>query len=78
MSFTQILELVEFIAKGHPEDERPAFIASFKDDLKVEEGKTLSDEDDSRRKATLLRLLNKINQLGEGSDKGAGESNTRR
>jgi translation initiation factor 3 subunit M len=54
-----------------PEDDRPVYIASFRDDLKTEESQTPLDEDENRQKAVLVKLLGEITQLGEGSDKGS-------
>jgi translation initiation factor 3 subunit M len=70
VSVIQILELVEFIARSLPEDDRPAYIASFKDVLKTEENQIPLEEDENRRRAILARLLGEIKQLGEGNDKG--------
>ncbi|KAF9450675.1 hypothetical protein P691DRAFT_700875 [Macrolepiota fuliginosa MF-IS2] len=65
----QILELVEFTARSRPEDDRAAFISQFKDNLNSEEGKTPLDQDEPRRRAIFLKLLEEIKQLGEGNDK---------
>ncbi|EKM79917.1 hypothetical protein AGABI1DRAFT_99540 [Agaricus bisporus var. burnettii JB137-S8] len=65
----QILELVEFIARSLPEDDRPAYITSFKDDLKTEESQTPLEEDEDRKRAMLVRVLDEIKLLGEGNDK---------
>ncbi|KAF5363986.1 hypothetical protein D9756_000250 [Leucocoprinus leucothites] len=65
----QILELVEFVARSRPEDERAPFIASFQDDLKTAEGQTPFEEDEARRRTVFLKLLGEIKQLGEGGDK---------
>jgi len=66
----QILELVVFIARSHPEDERTPFIASFQDDFKTEEGKTPLEEDQVQQRAILSKLVGEIKQFGEGNDKG--------
>lgn len=66
----QILELVVFIARSHPEDERTPFIASFQDDFKTEEGKAPLEEDQVQQRAMLYKLVGEIKQFGEGSDKG--------
>ncbi|KXN92352.1 Eukaryotic translation initiation factor 3 subunit M [Leucoagaricus sp. SymC.cos] len=65
----QILELVEFVARSRPEDERGTYIASFKGDLKIEEDQKPLEEDTSRKRAVFVKLLGEIKQLGEGNDK---------
>lgn len=62
---------MEFIARSLPEDDRPAYITSFKDDLKTEESQTPLEEDENRKRAMLVRVLDEIKLLGEGNDKGA-------
>ena len=66
----QILELVVFITRSHPEDERTPFIASFQDDFKTEEGKTPLEEDQVQQRAIFSKLVGETKQFGEGSDKG--------
>ncbi|KAF5333713.1 hypothetical protein D9611_002702 [Ephemerocybe angulata] len=58
----QILELLNYVARSRPEEERASFIAPFQESLK-------SVEDDSSKKAVLKSVLKEVNGLGEGSEK---------
>ncbi|TEB30049.1 hypothetical protein FA13DRAFT_1764563 [Coprinellus micaceus] len=58
----QILELVTYVARTRPEEERAAFIAPFQESLKTVES------DDAKR-AALQCVLKEVNGLGDGSEK---------
>ncbi|KAJ2917498.1 hypothetical protein MD484_g2913, partial [Candolleomyces efflorescens] len=64
----QILELVTYVARSRPEEERAAFIAPFQDAVKTEEGKKPIEEDEERRKSVLKSVLQQVNGLGDGSE----------
>ncbi|KAJ2930574.1 hypothetical protein H1R20_g6515, partial [Candolleomyces eurysporus] len=65
----QILELANYVARSHPEEERAAFIAPFQDALKVEEGQKPIEEDQEKRKSVFKSVLQQVNGLGDGSEK---------
>ena len=66
----QILELVSYIVRNRPEDERNSFVGPFQNALKSGEGKKPIEEDESRRKLIISKVLADVKGLGEGSDKG--------
>ena len=71
ISFPKILELVGYLARSVPEEERAAFVAQFQDAVKSEEGKPPIEEDVERRKAAVKSVAKEVKGLGDGSEKGA-------
>jgi translation initiation factor 3 subunit M len=73
----QIEELVDYLARGYPEEEREIFIASFRDVLKTkklegdnEEPVELSEEEISRRRNVVSMVITNVKGFGDGSEKG--------
>ncbi|PPQ68277.1 hypothetical protein CVT26_006193 [Gymnopilus dilepis] len=65
----QIQELLTYLARNRPEEERAAFISPFQNALRSEEGKKPLDQDEPRRKLIISKLLEEVKGLGEGTDK---------
>ncbi|KDR84042.1 hypothetical protein GALMADRAFT_236648 [Galerina marginata CBS 339.88] len=65
----QILELLSYITRNRSDEERGAFVAPFQNALKSGEGKKPIEEDVTRRKLILSKLLVEVRGLGDGSDK---------
>ncbi|PPQ92379.1 hypothetical protein CVT25_008729 [Psilocybe cyanescens] len=65
----QILELLSYIARNRTDEDRATFVAPFQNALKSGEGKKPIEEDETRRKLILSKLLVEIRGLGDGSDK---------
>ncbi|PCH40893.1 PCI-domain-containing protein [Wolfiporia cocos MD-104 SS10] len=65
----QIRELVDYIARSRPEEERPAFVQPFVDVLETTESQGPIEEDEARRKKVLTMVLGEVKGLGDGSDK---------
>jgi translation initiation factor 3 subunit M len=56
--------LLTYVARSRPEEERAAFIAPLQESVK-------NVETDEQKKAALQVVLNQVNGLGDGSEKGA-------
>ena len=67
----QILELVTYLARSLPEDQRQAFVQPFRDALATAEGQTPLEQDEERRRGAVRRVLEAVKDLGDGSDRGA-------
>lgn len=63
-------ELAEYIARSRPEAERQAFTSTFEESLKTGEGQTPIEEDTGRKQRIILQVVDSVDSLGEGSDKG--------
>lgn len=58
------MELLTYVARSRPEEERAAFIAPLQESVK-------NAETDEAKKAALQVVLGQVNGLGDGSEKGA-------
>lgn len=67
---TQILELLSYIVRNRSEEERTNFVGPFQNALKSGDGKKPIEEDETRRKLILSKLLQEVRGLGDGTDKG--------
>ncbi|KAF9266295.1 PCI-domain-containing protein [Marasmius fiardii PR-910] len=65
----QIQELVNYIVRGRPEEERAAFIVPFQDALKTSEGQKPIDQDEERRRKVLSMVLRELKDFGDGTEK---------
>ncbi|KZT71501.1 PCI-domain-containing protein [Daedalea quercina L-15889] len=65
----QIRELVDYIARSRPEEERLVFVQPFVDLIETAEGQKPIEEDDSRRVKVFTAVLGEVKGLGDGSDK---------
>lgn len=70
----KILELVTYIAKSRPESAREAFRQPYDDTLKTEEGQKPLEEDLERRRHVFGKVVDAIDGLGEGPDRGECEA----
>jgi translation initiation factor 3 subunit M len=66
----QIQELVNYLARPRVDEERVAYIRPFADALLPQEGKKSFDEDQERRKAVLNLVIERVNGVGEGTERG--------
>lgn len=66
----QTQEIVEYIARTRPEEERSAFKQPFADAFKQAEGQKPIAEDEGRRQQVISQVVDALNGLGEGSDRG--------
>jgi len=62
--------LLSYLFRNKSDGERAAAVAPFQNALKSGEGRKPIEEDDARRKLILLKLLEEVRGLGDGSDKG--------
>ncbi len=65
----QVQELVGYIVRNTPDDERAAFIRPFQDAFKAA-SKTPIAEDVEKRQKIIGMVMKEIKGLGEGSEKG--------
>ncbi|KAH9938025.1 PCI-domain-containing protein [Fomitopsis serialis] len=65
----QVRELVDYIARTRPEEERPLFVQPFADLLETAEGQKPIEEDEPRRAKVFTAVLGEVKGLGDGSDK---------
>ncbi|TDL29665.1 PCI-domain-containing protein [Rickenella mellea] len=65
----QTQELVNYIARSRPENERPAFIRPFQELLKTAEGQKALDDDIDRRRRVVSLVVSELKGLGDGSDR---------
>lgn len=70
LPFSQILELVNYLALSLPEDQRPNYVQPFQDVLTTQEGQKPIEEDEERRRKALTLVLGEVKGLGEGSERG--------
>lgn len=68
--FVKILELVNYLALGLPEDQRPPYVQPFQDLLTTLEGQKPLEEDLERREKALIAVLGEVKGFGEGSERG--------
>jgi translation initiation factor 3 subunit M len=66
----QIQELVNYLARPRVDEERVAYIRPFADALLPQEGKKSFEEDQERRKAVLNLVIERVNGVGEGTERG--------
>lgn len=66
----KILELVNYLARSLPEEQRPAFVQPFQDALVTAEGQKPLEEDADRRSQVLSKVLGEVKDLGHGSERG--------
>jgi hypothetical protein len=71
----QVQELVDFVARTIPEDERAVVLQSFKDIIKTDEG---TKNDQKTRRHALTFVLNQMKSLGDGSEQGASRESEHR
>jgi hypothetical protein len=62
----QLRELLEYTARGIPNEERTALLQSLQDVMKTENASL----DEDRRRATLELVLKNIKGVGQGTDQG--------
>jgi translation initiation factor 3 subunit M len=67
---SQILELLSYLFRNRSDEERAQAVAPFQNALKSVEGRKPIEEDEAKRKLILLKLLEEVRGLGDGSDKG--------
>ncbi|KAK7470302.1 hypothetical protein VKT23_001733 [Stygiomarasmius scandens] len=65
----QIQELVNYIIRTRPEEERIAFIHPFQDAMKIGEGQKPMEEDQERKKKVFAMVLSEVKGLGDGNEK---------
>ncbi|THH33481.1 hypothetical protein EUX98_g705 [Antrodiella citrinella] len=65
----QILELVNYLARSLLEEQRPAFLQPFQDALTTAEDQTSFEQDDERRRQVLIKVLDEVKDLGDGSER---------
>ncbi len=63
-------ELVEYLARPVPESEQPTFIQPFRELLKADDTQKPFLENKERRSAVVVKVIERINGLGDGSDVG--------
>lgn len=63
-------ELAEFISRSRPESERQAFTDTIEETLKTGEGQTPLEEDTGRKQRIISQVLDSVESIAEGSDKG--------
>ena len=66
----KIQELVNYLARGLSDEARTAFIKPFQEVLITRSDQKPLDEDDERRRQTIIMVLGEIKNLGQGSDRG--------
>jgi len=66
----KIQELVNYIIRTRPEEERIAFIHPFQDAMKTGEGQKPMEEDQERKKKVFAMVLSEVKGLGDGNEKG--------
>jgi len=62
--------LLSYLFRNRSDEERAQAVAPFQNALKSGEGRKPIEEDEARRKLILLKLLEEVRGLGDGSDKG--------
>jgi len=67
--------LTNYLARGRNDEDRTAFIRPFVDELMPKENQKPLEEDDERRRAVLDMVVQRVNGLGEGTDKGLWAQN---
>lgn len=66
----KVQELAEFISRSRPESERQAFTDTIEETLKTGEGQTPLEEDTGRKQRIISQVLDSVESIAEGSDKG--------
>ena len=64
------MELLSYIVRNRPDEERAVFVGPFHNALKSGEGKKPIGEDEQMRRLILSKLLQEVKGLGDGSGKG--------
>jgi hypothetical protein len=67
----QIQELVDYVTRSSPEDERAAVLRSFRDIVKTDEGAKPIEKDEERRRNAMTFVMDLTKSLGDGSEQGA-------
>ncbi|EMD40431.1 hypothetical protein CERSUDRAFT_111031 [Gelatoporia subvermispora B] len=65
----QVHELVDYLARSVPEEERTEFVQSFDAIVSTPEGGKPIEEDEERRRATVTKVVHETKRLREGSEK---------
>ncbi|KAF7981704.1 hypothetical protein HWV62_32280 [Athelia sp. TMB] len=65
----QIQELVNYVVRNQPDEDRAAFIKPFQEALKTGEGKESLENDPDRRRKIFTMVSSQVKGLGEGSEK---------
>lgn len=65
----QIQELVNYVVRNQPDEDRAAFIKPFQEALKTEDGKESLENDPDRRRKIFTMVSSQVKGLGEGSEK---------
>ncbi|KAI0080812.1 PCI-domain-containing protein [Panus rudis PR-1116 ss-1] len=65
----QILELVNYLARSLPEDQRSTYVQPFQDILTTQEGQKPLEEDEERRRKAIVTVLGEVKGFGEGSER---------
>lgn len=66
----QVQELVNYLVRNQPDEERAASIRPFQEALASTEGQKPLSEDVERRRKILVMILTSITGLGHGQEKG--------
>lgn len=66
----QIQELVDYLARGRSDEERIAYIKPFVEALMPKEGRKPFDEDEARRRGVLEMVLSRVQNMGDGTERG--------
>ena len=67
----KVLELAEYIARSRTEADQAAFKQAVTDTVKSIQGQEGSDPDVEGKRRALAQLVDALNGVGEGSDRGA-------
>ena len=62
---------MNYLARGLSDEARTTFIKPFQDVLITRNGQNLLEEDDGRRRQTIIMVLAEVKNLGQGSDRGS-------
>ncbi|KAK1223316.1 hypothetical protein PQX77_013793 [Marasmius sp. AFHP31] len=65
----QIQELVNYIVRNRPEEDRATFIRPFQDALKTEGGQKRIDEDEDRRRKIISMVISEVKGVGDGNER---------
>jgi translation initiation factor 3 subunit M len=66
----KLIELVEYIARGLPEQDRPAYIQSAQERIAAQEGQPPVSENEDLKREIFTWFLGEVKSLGEGTDRG--------
>ncbi|KZP06729.1 PCI-domain-containing protein [Athelia psychrophila] len=65
----QIQELVNYVVRNQPDEDRAAFIKPFQETMKTTDGQQSLENDPDRRRKIFTMVSSQIKGLGEGSEK---------